>query len=86
MPPEEVVRGTHPSARPPWSLGNPRLLNLPGEITVRLPRWLDMDPTGKPIDAVGVEPQILLKRSVNDFTAARDPVVEAVLGRLRRKR
>lgn len=68
------------------SSGNPRLLKLPGEITVRLPRWLDMDPQGKPIDGVGVQPDVPLKTSVSDFTAARDPVVEAALKRLRGKR
>jgi hypothetical protein len=31
------------------SSANPRRLELPGEITVNLPRWIDLDPGGKPI-------------------------------------
>ena len=67
------------------SSGNPRLLKLPGEITVRLPRWLDMDAQGKPIDSVGVKPDIPVKTSVSDFTATHDPVAETALKTLRSK-
>ena len=56
-----------------------------GEITVRLPRWLDMDPAGRPIDAVGVEPDVLVKTSLTDFTDTRDPIVETALKELRKK-
>lgn len=61
-------------------------MTLPGEIVVRLPRWLDMDPAGKPIDSVGVAPEVAVGARPSDFTDTRDPVIEAALERLRGKR
>lgn len=67
------------------SSGNPRRLQLPGEITVNLPRWLDMDPSGKPIDGVGVEPRIKIKSTPSDFSGTQDPVLQAALQKLARE-
>jgi C-terminal processing protease CtpA/Prc len=64
------------------SSGCPRLLELPADITVRLPRWLDMDPKGKPLDFVGVKPEVVVETSVNDFKSNCDPVLQAALKRL----
>jgi C-terminal processing protease CtpA/Prc len=64
------------------SSGNPRLLNLPGRITVRMPRWIDMDPEGNPIEHVGVAPDVPVETKWGDFGSA-DPVLEAALSKLR---
>jgi hypothetical protein len=64
------------------SSGNPRQLALPCGITVNLPRWLDMDPAGNPIEHVGVKPQRPVAAGPGDFTAGRDPVLQAALRRL----
>lgn len=65
------------------SSGNPRLLEPGCGIKVALPRWLDMDPDGRPIDAAGIAPKVKLDARPDDFTAERDPVLEAALKRLR---
>lgn len=67
------------------SSGNPRRIKLPAGITVNLPRWLDMDPQGKPIDAVGVTPDVPVKTTPADFSDRRDPVLTAALEELRRR-
>ncbi len=38
------------------SSGDPRRVDAGAGIVVNLPRWIDMDPAGKPIDAVGGPP------------------------------
>jgi hypothetical protein len=65
------------------SSGCPRLLRLPADITVRLPRWLDMDPKGNPLDFVGIKPEVVITTNDNDFKSNRDPVLQAALKRLR---
>jgi len=65
------------------SSGNPRPLALSCGITVNLPRWLDMDPDGNPIEHVGVKPQRSVPARPGDFTAERDPVLQAALRRLK---
>ncbi|MCZ2398697.1 MAG: hypothetical protein LC135_02365 [Phycisphaerae bacterium] len=65
------------------SSGNARLIEPGCGIKVALPRWLDMDPDGRPIDAVGIAPKVKLDARPDDFTAERDPVLEAALQRLR---
>jgi carboxyl-terminal processing protease len=67
------------------SSANPRLLALAGGIEVNLPRWLDLDPDGKPIDAVGVPPKVRVDAKPEEFTTTRDPVLEAALEELRRR-
>ncbi len=66
------------------SSANPRRLELPGKIVVNLPRWLDLDPDGKPIDAVGIEPEVPIATDPSAFTASSDPVLQAALERLRK--
>ncbi|MHC4163773.1 MAG: S41 family peptidase [Planctomycetota bacterium] len=68
------------------SSANPRRLELKCGITVNLPRWLDMDPKGNPIEHVGVKPEKLIKAKPEDFTAEKDPVLKAALKYLRKKR
>ena len=42
------------------SSGNPRVLKAGAGISVNLPRWIDLDAQGKPIDAVGIRPQVVV--------------------------
>jgi hypothetical protein len=66
------------------SSGNPRLLELECGISVKLPRWLDMDPEGNPIEHVGIAPQVQVKTKTDAFTDEDDAVMEAALKRLRK--
>ncbi len=67
------------------SSANPRRLELPRGIIVNLPRWLDMDPAGEPIDAVGIAPMKPIKATtVADFEET-DPVFEAAVKFLKKK-
>jgi C-terminal processing protease CtpA/Prc len=65
------------------SSANPRRLELACGITVNLPRWLDMDPSGKPIEHVGIKPEKLVKCEPDDFGPEKDPVLRAALKHLR---
>lgn len=66
------------------SSGNPRQIQAGAGIVVNLPRWIDMDPDGKPIDFVGVEPRIKIDAKPGDFKGDRDPVLSAALEHLRK--
>ena len=66
------------------SSANPRQLSLPHKVWVNIPRWLDMTPDGKPIDAVGVQPDVLIDAPEDAFTTERDPVLDQALERLRK--
>lgn len=66
------------------SSGNPRQLTVAGDITVNLPRWIDLDPAGKPLDVVGYPPRMKIEAKAEDFKEGRDPVLEAALAQLRK--
>jgi len=66
------------------SSGNPRLIELEGGIKVNLPRWNDMDPAGNPIENVGSAPKVKVEAKPEEFTAAKDPVLDAALEFLRK--
>ena len=65
------------------SSGNPRQIQAGAGIVVNLPRWIDMDPDGKPIDFVGISPRIKIDAKPEDFSGERDPVLSAALENLR---
>ena len=65
------------------SSGNPRQVEAGAGIVVNLPRWIDMDPKGKPIDAVGIAPRVKIDAPPEDFRGEQDPVLTAALARLR---
>ena len=52
------------------SSGNPRRVDAGAGIVVNLPRWIDMDPEGKPIDAVGRRPSGEDRRQAGGFSTA----------------
>jgi hypothetical protein len=78
--PQVTTMGDHTAG----SSANPMQLHLPGRITVNMPRWLDMDPSGQPIDEVGVKPDVLVRPALDEFRND-DPVMRAALERLRKK-
>jgi Peptidase family S41 len=64
------------------SSANPRRLELDCGITVNLPRWLDMDTEGKPIERVGVKPEVLVEAGPKSFNDRSDPVIAAAIKHL----
>lgn len=77
--PRVTTMGDHTAG----SSANPRRLSPGGSITVNLPRWLDMTPEGKPIDAVGVAPDVRVEAPEGAFTGDGDPVLDRALAGLR---
>ena len=59
------------------SSGNPRPVYAGAGITVNLPRWNDLDADGKPIDAIGIRPDIVVDTTTADFKDKADPVLAA---------
>jgi len=67
------------------SSGNPRRIDAGAGIIVNLPRWVAYDSTGKAFETIGVQPDLIVKTSPDDFTKNRDPVLTTALQRLRNK-
>jgi C-terminal processing protease CtpA/Prc len=65
------------------SSGNPRAFDAGAGITVSLPRWNDLDAEGKPFDAIGIAPDIVVAATTANFSEKADPVLAAALERLR---
>jgi carboxyl-terminal processing protease len=63
------------------SSGNPRFLNLDGDIRVSLPTWLDLNAAKDPLEGEGVIPDVVVKAS---RIRRRDAVMDAALDRHRR--
>ena len=66
------------------SSANPRRLELACGIVVNVPRWLDMDPEGNPIEHVGIAPDVAIETEPDDFSDTDDPVLAAAFARLRK--
>ena len=66
------------------SSANPRRLELACGIVVNVPRWLDMDPEGNPIEHVGIAPDVALETDPDAFSDTEDPVLSAAFTRLRK--
>jgi hypothetical protein len=67
------------------SSANPRQIEAGEDIVVNLPRWLDMDPSGKPLDPDGVAPKVRIDAKPADFTPTCDPALNAALEHLRKQ-
>ncbi len=65
------------------SSGNPERLNLPLQITVSLPQWIDYLPDGSALDERGIQPQIPFTADADGFSGDRDDLLRAALDRLR---
>jgi hypothetical protein len=66
------------------SSGNPQIVELPLEMTVGVPRWIDYLPDGKPLDERGFQPRIPFAPSAEGLSGARDDLLTAALDRLAR--
>jgi hypothetical protein len=71
-------------ARSAGSSGNPRELKLAHGIAVMLPRWLDYDHSGEPLEGRGLEPHERIDARPEQYAASDDPVVRAALRWLRK--
>ena len=67
------------------SSGNPKICNLPMDLTVAVPVWIDYKPDGQPLDENGFQPQVPFLPEPNAFAGARDDLLTAALARLRRE-
>jgi len=68
------------------SSGNPKIYNLPMDLAVSVPLWIDYKPDGKPLDENGFEPQVPFVPQPNAFAGARDDLLTAALARLHQGR
>jgi hypothetical protein len=64
------------------SSGNPEIVNLPLEMTVSVPKWIDYLPDGTPLDERGFQPQIPFKPEPGAFQGDRDDLLKAAIERL----
>ena len=78
--PEVTIMGDHTCG----SSGNPRIVRLPLDLTVSVPRWIDYLPDGKPLDERGFQPQVEFKPEPGAFEGERDDLLTAALERLRK--
>jgi carboxyl-terminal processing protease len=67
------------------STGQPLFYDLPGGGSARVCTKRDSYPDGRDFVGVGVQPDILVRPTVTDFRAGRDPVLEAALQALKKK-
>ncbi len=81
----QAPQATTMGDRTAGSSANPRAVKLPAKVVVNLPRWLDMDPDGKPIDKVGITPGVRVEADPEAFTETSDPVLDAALKHLRKQ-
>jgi hypothetical protein len=65
------------------SSANPRIVRLPLDITVSVPRWIDCLPDGTPLDERGFQPQVRFEPKPGAFEGERDDLLAAALDRLR---
>jgi hypothetical protein len=78
--PEVTIMGDHTCG----SSGNPKIVQLPMDMTVSVPRWIDYLPDGSPIDERGFQPQVLFKPGPGAFDGEHDDLLVAALERLGR--
>lgn len=65
------------------SSGNPALINLPLQMNVSVPQWIDYRPDGKPLDERGFEPQVRFDPDPSAFSGQKDALLAEALNRLR---
>jgi C-terminal processing protease CtpA/Prc len=64
------------------SSGNPVVVQLPLDMTVSLPQWIDYLPDGRPLDERGFQPKIPFEPGPGAFEGDRDDLLAAALARL----
>ena len=65
------------------SSGNPEIIQLPLDMTVSVPQWIDYLPDGSLLDGRGFQPQILFAPKPGAFEGTRDDLLTAALECLR---
>jgi hypothetical protein len=65
------------------SSGNPNFFDLPLEMRVAIPSWIDYKADGKPLDENGYQPRIPFQPEPGAFGKGRDDLLTAALARLR---
>jgi len=75
-----IIMGDHTCG----SSGNPRIVQLPLEMTVSVPRWIDYLPDGTALDERGFRPSVVFTPGSAAFQGERDELLSAALERLRR--
>ena len=78
--PDVTTMGDHTCG----SSGNPEMIDLPSDMTVSVPQWIDFLPDGTPLDERGCQPQIPFKPTPGAFADNRDDLLTAALDRLRK--
>ena len=78
--PEVTTMGDHTCG----SSGNPEIVDLPLDMTVSVPRWIDYLPDGTPLDERGFQPQVVFKPEDGAFQGNRDDLLAAAVERLRK--
>lgn len=66
------------------SSGNPKPFTLPNDVVVVVPTWQAMLPDGTPFEGRGIEPDVRVACTGEDFVD-QDPILEAALEKLRAK-
>lgn len=79
--PDAILMGDHSGG----SSGNPRSIDLPFDMIVSLPRWIDYRPDGEPVDIQGFQPQIQFTPEPGAFEGKRDDLLVAALARLKQE-
>jgi C-terminal processing protease CtpA/Prc len=77
--PQAVIMGDHTCG----SSGNPRIVQLPLDMTVSVPRWIDYLPDSTPLDERGFQPHVRFEPNPGAFTGDHDELLSAALERLR---
>ena len=77
--PQLTTMGDHTAG----SSGNPRIFQLPLNMTVSVPQWIDYLPDGSILDERGFQPQIPFAPAPGAFKGNRDDLLVAALQRLR---
>jgi len=79
--PQVTTMGDHTCG----SSGNPMFVELPGQIRVSLPQWIDLLPDGGPLDERGVRPDIYFEAEVDSFSGNRDDLLKTAVEGLSQK-
>lgn len=64
------------------STGQPLFIDLPGGATARISTKRDYYPDGREFIGRGVQPDVFIEQTINDFRKDRDPVLEAAIAHL----
>ncbi|MGO8696931.1 MAG: S41 family peptidase [Limisphaerales bacterium] len=76
--PNLITMGDHTCG----SSGNPEIINLPLDMTVSVPRWIDYLPDGSLLDERGFQPKFPFAPKPGAFEGERDDLLTAALERL----